>query len=204
MSMSESSLIIVDMQNDFMPGGALEVPQAAHTLPVVNSLVEQFKHYKRPIIYTADWHPENTPHFDKWPVHCVEWTEGAFIHDYVSFPPLSYPHTYFVRKGLGTDDGYSAFSKPAEIAHVPHDSVDTTLEDILLETGTRRIWICGLALDYCVKETALDAVALGYGVVLITDGTRPVDAATGQRAKEELVEAGVVLHSFFRSLDKQR
>lgn len=199
MSMQEASLIVVDMQNDFMAGGALEVPKAHTVLPVVNSLVEQFTAFQRPVIYTADWHPENTPHFDKWPEHCVNWTEGAFLHDYVKFPPLSYPLTYFVRKGLGDDDGYSAFSTPAEVAHVPLNTTNLTLDNVLEMHGTRRLWVCGLALDYCVKATVMDAVDRGYGVVLITDGTVPVDQETGARALEEMVEAGVTLHSFFRS-----
>lgn len=200
MSMQEASLVIVDMQKDFMPGGSLEVPKSSTILPIVNCLVEQFIAFQRPIIYTADWHPEITPHFDEWPVHCVAYTEGSFIHDYVKVPPMSYPLTYFVRKGIGESDGYSGFSEEVEVAHMPHhDPIKTDLSGILQMHGTRRIWICGLALDYCVKATALDALERGYGVVVITDGTVPVDPETGQRALEELVEAGADLYSFFHS-----
>jgi nicotinamidase/pyrazinamidase len=138
-------------------------------------------------VYTQDWHPESTPHFEKdgglWPVHCVHDTWGAMFH-----PDLRVVGDV-VRKGTRGEDGYSAFSVRDPLSG---DTAPTILHGLLAERGVERIVICGLATDFCVVETVTDARALGYPVVVIRDGIRAVDrkAGSGKRALQLMLSAG--------------
>ncbi|HEU4919179.1 MAG TPA: isochorismatase family protein, partial [Candidatus Limnocylindrales bacterium] len=141
------------------------------------------------VVYTQDWHPESTPHFAKdggiWPVHCVGGTWGAELHpDVVVDGPR-------VRKGENGEDGYSGFTMRDPQSG---ETIPTPLEALLREHGIERVVVCGLATDYCVKATALDAARLGFETYLLVDAIRAVDLAPGdgERAIDEMRAAGVV------------
>ncbi|MHB8459302.1 MAG: isochorismatase family protein [Candidatus Limnocylindrales bacterium] len=186
-----SALIVVDVQNDFAdPAGALSVPGALDVLPVVNAAIEAAAAAGALVAYTADWHPERTPHFatdgGPWPVHCVAGTWGAAFH-----PRLTVGGPV-VRKGSNGEDGYSGFfmREPSSDA-----TTRTALERILREAGISRVTVCGLATDYCVAATARDALALGFDTSILVAGIRAVDLqpGDGERALVELAAAGVRL-----------
>jgi nicotinamidase/pyrazinamidase len=186
-----TALIVVDVQHDFAdPSGSLSVRGGADVVPVLNAEAKAARAATGLVVYTADWHPPRTPHFVTdggiWPVHCVAGTPGAAFHpDLVVDGPV-------VRKGANGEDGYSGFTMrdPSSGATVP-----TELESLLRDRGVRRVVVGGLATDYCVKATALDAVRLGFETAVLVDGVRAVDLAAGdgERALEEMKTAGVEL-----------
>jgi nicotinamidase/pyrazinamidase len=186
-----TALIVVDVQNDFAdPAGSLSVAGGAAIVPLVNRHVAAARAAGALVAYTQDWHPAHTPHFAPdggiWPVHCVMNTWGAALHpDLVVDGPV-------VRKGSSGEDGYSGFTMrdPATGA-----TIATDLAAILRERGIRRVAVCGLATDYCVVATALDAVALGFETSLLADAVRAVDLqpGDGRRAVERMAEAGVMV-----------
>lgn len=179
-----NALIIVDVQKDFLPGGALGVEGGDEIIPVIERLVAENQSPESPlmVVVTADRHPERTAHFDKWPVHCVADTPGAEIDDRIW--NLA---GYIVVKGEGTeDDGYSGFE-----GEDPADGEPLDAE--LKRAGITDVTVVGLALDYCVKATALDAQRLGYDTAVILAGTRAVAPDSGFAAIEELRAAGVKL-----------
>jgi nicotinamidase/pyrazinamidase len=188
-----TALIVVDVQNDFAdPKGSLAVAGASAILPVVNREVARARAGHALIVCSQDWHPEHTPHFKRdggpWPVHCVAETWGAELH-----PALEVPdRTAIVRKGSNGEDGYSAFSMrdPQTGENVP-----TMLQPLLETAGVSTVVIVGLATDYCVLHTALDAARLGLETVVLTDGVAAVNLAPddGARALAELAAAGVRL-----------
>jgi nicotinamidase/pyrazinamidase len=179
---------VVDVQNDFAdPGGSLYVPQGEQVVAVANRAIAQAEESGALIVYTQDWHPESTPHFQKdggiWPVHCVRGTWGAELHrDLVVGGPV-------VRKGAGGEDGYSGFSvrDPAGGARKA-----TELEAILRGRDIRQVVVLGLATDYCVKETVLDAATLGFHPAVLSEGIRAVDLhpGDGRRALVAMRRAG--------------
>ena len=184
----DTALIVVDVQNDFAdPAGSLYVKGGEHVVPLINAEVARAKAADSFIVYTRDWHPGDTPHFAKdggiWPVHCVMDTWGAEFH-----PELLVDGPE-VRKGSNGEDGYSGFSMrdPDTLAVIP-----TELEDLLRRRHIGRLVIAGLATDYCVKATALDGLARGFEVELLTRAIKPVDLepGDGQRAIEEVAAAG--------------
>lgn len=183
-----TALIVVDVQNDFAdPTGGLYVRGGETVVASVNIEIEAAKNAGAAVVYTQDWHPIDTPHFEKdggiWPVHCVGDTWGAELH------PNLLVHGPVVRKGTSGEDGYSGFSMrdPVSGAGAP-----TQLQS-LLDTSVRRLVIVGLAGDYCVKETALDGVRLGYEVELPVAMTKFVDLepGDGDHAVEDMRAAGV-------------
>lgn len=185
----QTALIIVDVQNDFArPEGALYVPGAEEVVPLVNREVALAAAAGALVVYTQDWHPPHTPHFETdggiWPVHCVQQSWGAALD-----PSLTVKGPV-VRKGTGGADGYSGFSvrDPASGA-----VQDTELEAMLRERHIRQVIVAGLATDYCVKETALDAVARGFATTVLGDLIRAVDLqpGDGERALQQMREAGV-------------
>jgi nicotinamidase/pyrazinamidase len=187
---SRSSLIVVDLQNDFAdPAGSLSVADAPSILPTINAEIAAATAAGSFVVYTQDWHPESTPHFARdggiWPVHCVGGTWGAELH-----PELVVDGPR-IRKGANGEDGYSGFTMrdPRSGATTP-----TELEGLLRERNIRRIAVCGLATDYCVKATALDAVRLGFDTAVLIDAVRAVDMVPGdgERAIAEMRVAGVV------------
>jgi nicotinamidase/pyrazinamidase len=183
-----TGLIVVDVQNDFAdPNGSLYVAEGEAVVPIANGQIADAEAAGALTVYTQDWHPESTPHFEKdgglWPVHCVHDTWGAMFH-----PDLRVVGDV-VRKGTRGEDGYSAFSVRDPLSG---DTAPTILHGLLAERGVERIVICGLATDFCVVETVTDARALGYPVVVIRDGIRAVDrkAGSGKRALQLMLSAG--------------
>jgi nicotinamidase/pyrazinamidase len=188
---THTALVIVDVQNDFAdPDGSLYVREAAAVVTVANREAAAAHEARALVVTTQDWHPPVTPHFAKdggiWPVHCVAETWGARLH-----PDLA-PGSHKVFKGVGGEDGYSAFSM---INPATGERSSTGLDDLLRANGIERLVVVGLATDYCVKETALDAVRLGYDTTVVLDGVRPVELepGDGQRAIDEMADAGVAL-----------
>ena len=184
-----TALLVVDVQNDFAdPAGSLSVSGGEEVIPVANREIERALDAGALVVYTQDWHPESTPHFQKdggiWPVHCVQGTWGADFH-----PDLKVVGE-IVRKGTGGEDGYSGFT----VRNPRSDEVEgTALESILRARGVERLVVMGLATDYCVKETALDGAAKGFDTVVLLEGIRAVDLrpGDGDRALDEVKRAGV-------------
>jgi nicotinamidase/pyrazinamidase len=178
-SEKKRALIVVDVQNDFCPGGALAVAGGDEVVAPLNKLIAEFLERGEPVFKSRDWHPETTKHFTAyggtWPVHCVQNTKGAEFHPDL----LDDIHIRVVSKGLGDKDCYSAF-----------DGTDLALQ--LSRLGVEEVWVGGLATDYCVKQTVLDALAEGFKVRAIEDAMRPVEVnpGDGERAIAEMREAG--------------
>ena len=186
-----TSLVVVDVQNDFAdPRGGLYVDDGQSVIPTINRLVAAAGHAGALVVYTQDWHPERTPHFQAsggaWPVHCVQGTWGAELH-----PDLEVDGPV-VRKGTGADDGYSGFT--ARDVTTGQDKA-TELRAVLEEGAVHTVVVVGLAEDVCVQATALDARRLGYDTTVLLDATRPVNLEPGdeQRAIEAMAAAGVRL-----------
>ena len=164
----KDALIVVDVQNDFCPGGALGVKNGDEIVPVLNRYIDKFKDAGLPVIVTRDWHPIRTTHFKEyggvWPAHCIQGTQGAELH-----ADLHLPHdVILVSKGMGADeDSYSAF-------HGKDDS-GTPLLVLLQGLGVERIFVGGLATDYCVKYTALEGMKAGFTVAVLGDAIRGVN-----------------------------
>ncbi len=185
------ALVIVDLQNDFAdPAGSLSVSGGATIVPLVNAEIERALATGAAVVYTQDWHPAHTPHFAQdggiWPVHCVQETWGAELA-----PELAVCGS-IVRKGSHGEDGYSGFSMRNPAGGLP---VPTELDETLARGGARRLVVCGLATDYCVKATALDGVRLGYETAVLLDAIRAVDLepGDGNAALEAMAVAGVTL-----------
>ena len=183
------ALIVVDLQNDFAdPGGSLYVRGGEEVVPISNAQIRRARDAGAIVVYTQDWHPQHTPHFAEdggtWPVHCVAGTWGAeFVPELVVEGPV-------VHKGTGGEDGYSGFS----VRDVETGMTSSTeLAQLLSAAHVHAIVICGLTTDYCVKETALDAIHLGYGVGVVRNGVRAVNLhlGDGERALEAMRTAGV-------------
>lgn len=172
------ALIVVDMQNDFMPGGALAVAEGDEIVPIVNKLIDLFSLKGELVVKTRDWHPEVSVHFapfgGTWPAHCIANTKGAAF-----FPDLrTTPNEMIIDKGTSNaDDGYSAFD-------------GTQLAAILRGHGITDLWVVGLATDYCVKATVLDGIKEKFDVTLVVDAVRAVDPETGAAAISEMINAG--------------
>jgi nicotinamidase/pyrazinamidase len=178
-SSTKRALIVVDVQNDFCPGGALAVPHGDEVVGPLNELVLEFLANDEPVYFSRDWHQEKTKHFaaygGTWPVHCVMLTDGAAFH-----PDLIFNNDVrLISKGLGQTDCYSAFD-------------ETDLTSRLRKLGVEELWIGGLATDYCVKSTVLDALKEGFRVKALAYAMRAVDVrpGDGDRAIEEMRNAG--------------
>lgn len=187
------ALVIVDVQNDFAdPAGSLSVPGAQDVIPVINRAAASALASGGFIVLTQDWHPQHTPHFAQdggpWPVHCVADSWGAELHPALDVPP----GTCIVRKGSNGEDGYSAFTMRDTVTGA---DVPTMLQPLLETVGVEEVVVVGLATDYCVKATALDAARLGFRTTVLTDAIAAVDlrAGDGDRALDEMVAAGVSL-----------
>jgi len=175
-------LLVVDVQNDFLPGGALGVQRGDEVVPVLNRYMAAFGMRGLPIFASRDWHPPKHCSFREqggvWPVHCVVGTKGAEFH-----PDLHLaPSTIVISKATDPKkDAYSAFE-------------GTALDEHLRKTGVRRLLIGGLATDYCVLNTVRDAIKRGYAVCLLMDGIRAVNLKLddGRKAEEEMIRLGAV------------
>ena len=179
MTNTKQALLVVDVQNDFCPGGTLAVPHGDEVIEPLNKLIDSFLQRGDPVYLSRDWHPPKTKHFadygGTWPVHCVQGTRGAEFH-----PELSQdPRVEVVSKGLGDEDSYSAFD-------------GTTLAEDLRRQNVEEVWVGGLATDYCVKNTVLDALREGFRVRALADDMRAVNLRPGddERAIEEMRAAG--------------
>ena len=186
-----TALIVVDVQNDFAdPDGSLYVKGGEEVVPLINEQVERARSAGAHVVYTQDWHPAETPHFSDfggiWPVHCVAGSWGAEFH-----PDLKVEGEV-VRKGADGADGYSGFSVRDPQSG---DASDTRLETVLWERGAGRVAVAGLATDYCVKETAIDAARRGFETVVLAGATRAVDLrpGDGDRAIAAMSAAGAVI-----------
>ena len=180
------ALLIVDVQRDFLPGGTLGVAGADEVVPVLNRYLELGRRSKVPVLASRDWHPTNHCSFlargGPWPEHCVAGTPGA------EFPPvLELPHdAIIIDKAAGPDvDAYSAFE-------------GTGLAARLRKMRVKRLLVGGLATDYCVLSTVLDARKAGLEVLLLADAIRAVNAkpGDGERAERKMREAGAILINF--------
>ncbi len=186
--MQDTAVLIVDVQNDFCPGGALAVPEGDQVVPVLNRVAAQVAQWGGTVVASRDWHPPTTRHFaaygGKWPVHCVQNTPGAQFH-----PDLKLPQgAVIISKGTSeNDDGYSAFEGRAEDGR--------SLLEILRERGIKRLIVGGLATDYCVRASVLDALKNGFEVLVLTDAVRGVNLQPddSERALQEMQAAGATL-----------
>ena len=178
-SSNKRALIVVDVQNDFCPGGLLGVARGDEVIAPLNKLIEEFLKRGEPVFKSRDWHPDKTKHFaaygGTWPKHCVQNTSGAEFHPDL----IDDMHIRVVSKGLGDDDQYSAF-----------DGTDLSLQ--LQRLGIEEVWVGGLATDYCVKNTVLDALKEGFRVKALEDAMRAVEVnpGDGERAIAEMRDAG--------------
>ncbi|SMO40622.1 nicotinamidase/pyrazinamidase [Balnearium lithotrophicum] len=175
------ALIVVDMQNDFMPWGSLPVPEADKIIPKVNKYIKLFFERGLPIFATRDWHPENHISFKvnggKWPVHCVQWSRGADFAEGLEIPP----ETFIVNKGDRPElEAYSGFQ-------------GTVLNELLKERGIKRLFVCGVATEFCVKNTCIGGINLGYTVFLLNDAVKGIGEESSQRAVEELLRGGCIV-----------
>jgi nicotinamidase/pyrazinamidase len=188
---SNTALLVVDVQNDFAdPSGSLSVWGGEEIVPRLNAEIRRALDAGGTVFYTQDWHPPTTPHFAKdggvWPVHCVANTWGAAFHPGLIVAGPS------VRKGSNGEDGYSGFTMRDSVTGTDRP---TELESMLREQGVARVVIGGLATDYCVRGTALDAMDRGFSVAVLTDAVAAVDRQSGDgaRALDDLAAAGVEL-----------
>lgn len=171
------ALLVVDVQNDFCPEGALPAPEGQKVVPVINDMMDKFDL----VIASKDWHPESSVHFDKWPVHCVRETRGADFHPDL----LTDKFDLIVLKGIrNSDDGYSAF-----------EATNVSLVEYLKEKDVDEIYVTGLTTEYCVKNSVLDAIQFGLKTYLVKDAIRAVNANPGDSEKAIAVmeKAGAIL-----------
>src|SRR5262252_5560825 len=177
---NKKALIVVDVQNDFCPGGALAVKRGDEVVAPLNKLISEFLDRGEPVFKTRDWHPAKTKHFalygGTWPIHCVEGTRGAEFHQDLSDDPRA----TVVSKGMDESaDGYSGFD-------------GTNLARLLRDEAVREVWVGGLATDYCVKHTVIDALQEGFAVKALADAMRAVNVNPddGAKAIAEMRDAG--------------
>ena len=169
------ALFIVDVQNDFLPGGALAVPRGDEVIAPINALMDRFE-----VIWASkDWHPRRTTHFDRWPVHCVRGTEGARFPQALNAARIQ---RVFLKGTSTDDDGYSAF-----------EATNADLEHLLRHHGITDLYVTGLATDYCVRATARDAARLGFAAYVVKEAVRAVNLAPDdeQKAFHDMQQAGV-------------
>ena len=191
MTTPKRALIVVDVQNDFCPGGTLAVPQGDEVVEPLNQVIDEFLERGEPVYKSRDWHPPTTKHFKAyggdWPVHCVQNTKGAEFH-----PALrNDPRINVISKGLGDTNCYSAFDETDLLAQLQQQDV-------------KEVVVGGLATDYCVKSTVLDALKNGFKVKALQNAMRAVDVqpGDGERAIEEMRDAGAEIVSTDKSATK--
>lgn len=178
---SKKALVVVDLQNDFCPGGALGVQDGDQIIPVINQYVELFLSKNLPVFVSRDWHPTQTTHFKlfggPWPPHCVQHTKGAEFHRDFRVPDQA----VILSKGHDPQrDGYSVFDA--------QELGGKFFEDLLDELGVQDLYIGGIATDYCVRMTSLDALNKRYNVHVLIDAIKGVAENDSQRAIDEIVE----------------
>jgi nicotinamidase/pyrazinamidase len=191
----KDALVLVDPQIDFCPGGALPVVDGDKIMPILNQYIGKFRRAGVPIFATRDWHPEKTSHFNTgggpWPPHCIQGSKGAQFHPHLKLPL----EAVILSAGMGSDeDGYSGF--------LGRDDSGAQLADLLRQRGVERIFVGGLATDYCVKHTVIDGLKQGFKVVLLEDAVRGVNLRPGdsKQAIEEMVRSGAEVAKDYHSL----
>jgi nicotinamidase/pyrazinamidase len=183
------ALLVVDMQRDFMPGGALAVPTADVLVPRINHYIDHFTAIGAPVYLSRDWHPANHCSFreqgGRWPPHCVAGSTGADFARGLRVPEMA---VIVSKATTAAEDAYSAFER-------------TALATLLQSRGVVHLWVAGVATDYCVKASVLDARRLGLHVTVLVDAIRGVDVQAGDsdRALAQMVAAGADAHSWARS-----
>ena len=190
----KAALVVVDVQNDFCPGGALAVPGGDQVIPVLNKWIRRFRQRGLPIAFTLDWHPSDHCSFrdqgGPWPAHCVQGEKGSELHPALEAPCEVRPAEKIFKKGfLSNKEAYSGFE-----GHLDGDDSAPSLGGWLRSLGVTEVYVGGLATDYCVKATVLDALKQGFRVRLIMEGMRAVDVneGDGRRAVDEMVRAGAL------------
>ncbi|MCI0706974.1 MAG: nicotinamidase [Ignavibacteriae bacterium] len=171
------ALLVVDVQNDFCPGGALAVPEGDKVVPVINKLLEKFSI----VVASKDWHPHETVHFQKWPVHCVHNSKGAEFHPDLNSVKIQ---QVFLKGTSNKDDGYSAF-----------EATNLDLVKYLKNKDVTELYVVGLATDYCVRASALDAMQQGFKTFVVRDAVAAVNVNPGddQKAFDDMTRGKVVL-----------
>ncbi len=189
--MADNALIIVDVQNCFLPGGSLGIEDGDKIIPVLNRYIRLFNQHGLPIYATRDWHPKKTIHFKEyggpWPEHCVRDTPGAEFSRDLELPET----TKIMSKGVDPQShGYSAFEAA--------DENGVKLEESLKRNGVQNIYIGGLTTEYCVRNSAIDALRMGIKAIVLVDAIKGVEARPGDsdRALAEMVQAGARMASF--------
>ena len=181
--MSKKALLVVDVQNDFCPGGALGVSGGDKIIPVINQYIELFQNQNLPVFFTRDWHPDSTTHFKEkggdWPPHCIRNTPGAEFH-----PDLNIPdNAAILSKGVTPDaDGYSAFEGI--------DENGKSFDNLLKEKQVDTLYIAGLATDFCVRFSTQEAMQKGYEINVLTDATEGVDKEASTEALDTFAKKG--------------
>jgi nicotinamidase/pyrazinamidase len=173
----KNALLLVDVQKDFCPGGALPASNGNKIIPVINQLMDQFDY----VIASKDWHPQKSIHFEKWPVHCVKNTEGAEFPTELQFEKIN---QVFLKGTANMDDGYNAF-----------DATNISLMEWLKKHQVDTLYLCGIATEYCVNETAKGALRNGFKTYIITDAIAEIDSqpGDGKKALQALKEKGAHL-----------
>ncbi len=181
----KKALLVVDIQNDFCPGGALGIKGGDKIIPVINKYIKWFAKNKLPVLVSRDWHPKKTKHFKEfggvWPKHCVQNTKGAMFHSALKIPR----EAIILSKGMDPErDSYSAFQAV--------DANGTELPVLLKIFGIEELFIAGLATDYCVKYSALDALKSGFKVRVLVDAIKGVNLKPGDCAEaiKEMISWG--------------
>ncbi|MFO7828356.1 MAG: nicotinamidase [Bacteroidales bacterium] len=171
------ALLIVDVQNDFCPGGALAAPNGDEVVPVINQLMNKFSI----IVASKDWHPKDSSHFEKWPLHCVQNTKGAEFHPELNRQKIQ---KVFLKGTSGKDDGYSAF-----------EATNENLKKYLIDKKVDELYVVGLTTEYCIFDTATNAVKEGFETYVVEDAIRPVNVneGDGDKALQKMKEAGIHL-----------
>lgn len=193
-SVLKKALLVVDVQNDFCPGGALAVSEGDEIIENLNQYIEIFSQKALPIFASRDWHPKKTKHFKRfggtWPDHCIQNTKGAQFHSHLKLPK----EVIVISKGMDPEkESYSAFNGL--------DNNGTLFINLLKDFGIEELYIGGLATDYCVKYSVIDALGAGFEVRLLVDAIKGVDLNPGdsERAIKEVVDSGakkISLHKF--------
>ena len=186
---NKKSLLVVDIQNDFCPGGALGVSEGDQIIPLVNNYVQLFLDKQLPVFISRDWHPKETKHFKEsggpWPIHCVQNTKGGEFH-----PDFRVPEKAIILS-KGTDpqsDGYSVFDA--------FDSNNTSFLEVLEQLDIDELYICGIATDYCVKFTVLDALKKGFKINVLVDAIKGVDKEDSKRTIAEITAKNAKMKTF--------
>lgn len=171
------ALLIVDLQNDFCPGGALPAPEGDRIVPVINKLMDKFD----VVLASKDWHPDNTVHFENWPPHCVRETKGAEFHPDLDAGKID---KVFFKGTDDKDDGYSAF-----------EATNDNLGDYLRKAKIQEVYVTGLVTEYCVKQTVLEALRQGFETYLIEDAVQGISAHPDDvpLAQAEMEKAGAII-----------